>query len=221
MSLTKKFMTVAAPAALLSLAACATSFKADVARFQAMPAPVGQSFYVQPEHPEDAGSLEFAQYAAIVGQRLQSQGYSPAASPKAATLVVMIDYGVDNGREKVTTTPGGFGPGWGGGPWGYGGWGGRGWGWGGRGYYWGWNDPWMWGGGYPDVRSYTVYTSFLDMTIKRAGDGQNVFEGHAKAMSRDDQLTHLVPNLIDAMFTNFPGRSGETVRITVPPPEKR
>jgi hypothetical protein len=29
-----------------------------------------------------------------------------------------------------------------------------------------------------------------------------------------------VPNLVEAMFTNFPGRSGETVRITVPPPAR-
>jgi hypothetical protein len=29
-----------------------------------------------------------------------------------------------------------------------------------------------------------------------------------------------VPNLIEAMFTGFPGNSGETVRITVMPPER-
>jgi hypothetical protein len=31
----------------------------------------------------------------------------------------------------------------------------------------------------------------------------------------------LVPNLIEAMFTGFPGNSGQTVRITVAPPEKK
>jgi len=30
-----------------------------------------------------------------------------------------------------------------------------------------------------------------------------------------------VPNLVQAMFTGFPGNSGETVRITVPPPQRR
>jgi hypothetical protein len=30
-----------------------------------------------------------------------------------------------------------------------------------------------------------------------------------------------VPNLIEAMFTGFPGNSGETVKITVPPQGKR
>lgn len=222
MSFSKKLLMILAPAAVLSLGACTTPFKADVARFQAMPAPQGQSVYVQPVHPEDAGSLEFAQYAAIVTQRLSAQGYAAAPSANGASLIVSLDYGVDHGREKISTT---YSPGFGGG-WGrFGGWGGWGGGWGGWGgwgrpYYFGWNDPFLWGGGYPDVQSYTVFTSFLDMTIKRAADGQNVFEGHAKALSRDDNLTHLVPNLVEAMFTNFPGRSGETVRITVPPPAK-
>ena len=40
-------------------------------------------------------------------------------------------------------------------------------------------------------------------------------------MSMDDDLTTLVPNLIEAMFTGFPGNSGETVKITVAPPGKR
>jgi hypothetical protein len=29
-----------------------------------------------------------------------------------------------------------------------------------------------------------------------------------------------VPNLVDALFTDFPGRSGETVRITIRDDEK-
>ena len=44
-----------------------------------------------------------------------------------------------------------------------------------------------------------------------------MFEGHAQARSRTDELPVLVPNLVEAMFTGFPGNSGETVRITVAP----
>ena len=40
------------------------------------------------------------------------------------------------------------------------------------------------------------------------------------AVSGND-LTQIVPNLVEAMFTNFPGNSGERVRITVAPPEKK
>jgi hypothetical protein len=63
----------------------------------------------------------------------------------------------------------------------------------------------------------TVYTSFLDLDIKRAADGQSLFEGYAEARSGTDELPVLVPNLVEAMFTGFPGNNGERVRITVTP----
>lgn len=219
MSLARTILVIAAPAALLSLSACATPFTADVARFQVLPPPAGQTFTIQPLDGDLAGSLEFASYAQLVGAAMVRQGFQPAADPRSATLVVMVDYGVDHGREKVTTTPGfgGFG--------GYGGYGGYGryGGWGGYGFgrfggFGGWGDP-FWGGGfgYPDVESYTVYTSYLDMNISRTADNQRLFEGHAQARSDTDDLTRLVPSLVTAMFTGFPGRSAENIRITVPP----
>lgn len=221
MSLSKKIAAAAAPLALLAAAGCAQPFRADVARFQALPVPQGQTFYVQPASPRLQGSLEFSQYAALVSQRLAQQGYRPAASARDAQLVVMLDYAVDDGREKIVTRPGfrsygfgGFGYPYGGfgyGRFGYGGYGYR------SSYLWGWNDP-FWDA--PEVTSYTQYTSRLVMTINRAATGERVFEGKAKAVSRDDNLTYLVPNLVDAMFTNFPGRSGEEVRITIPPPRR-
>ena len=86
----------------------------------------------------------------------------------------------------------------------------------------GWDDPfWYRPYGYGgDIRSYTEYGSFLDMDIRRA-DGSVVFEGLARARSRDDELSELVPPLVEAMFTDFPGRSGQTLRITVPPRPER
>ena len=204
-----RFAKLALPAAtMIALGACApTPFRADVARFQAMPAPAGQTFTVVPFDKRNEGGLEFSQYASMVSRQLQAQGYTPAPAGSPGTLRVVVDYGVDNGRERVVTRPGiggGFGYGYG---------------YYRRGFYnpwfYGWNDPYFGG---PEVSSFTVYDSFLDMTIERAADGQNVFEGHAKAMSRGRSLPALVPNLVQAMFTNFPGGSGETVRITVPTP---
>lgn len=217
MSFQKKMLAIAASASLLTLGACATGFPTQVSRFQAMPPPQGQSFFVTPARVEDRGGLEFSQYADLVRRHLIARGYAEAPSPQAATLLVTLDYGVDNGREKVVSYPG------------YGGfydpfyprfgfYGRHRWP-----YYYGWNDPFWYspfGYGYNDIRSYTVYTSFVDMDIKRKADGQSLFEGTAKARSRTDELQTLVPNLIEAMFTNFPGRSGETVKITVPPPPK-
>ena len=39
-------------------------------------------------------------------------------------------------------------------------------------------------------------------------------------MSRSKRLQYLVPNLVEAMFTNFPGNSGETVRISIKPEDQ-
>ena len=218
MTLSRKLLTLAAPAALLALSACATGLPTQVSRFQAMPAPAGQTFVIQPADPQDRGGLEFAQYAELVRRHLIAQGYQDAASPAAATFVVTLDYGVDRGREKIVTYPGsGFGGSF------YRPYYSR-FGYFGRGYhpfYYGWHDPfWSSPFDYPEVRSYTQYTSFLDMDIKRTADGQALFEGTAQARSRTNELPVLVPNLVEAMFTNFPGRSGETVKITVPPPPR-
>jgi hypothetical protein len=208
MSLSKKLLTLTAPAALLALSACATGLPTQVSRFQAMPAPQGQSFVIQPADPRDQGGLEFSQYADIVRRHLIEVGYTPAPSQQAATFVVELDYGVDNGREKVVTSPGfpgAFHPFY---PRYYHGFH--------RPYFYGWHDPFWSPFDYPRVSSYTVYTSYLDMDIRRTADGQSLFEGTAQARSRTDRLQELVPSLAQAMFTNFPGRSGETVKITVP-----
>lgn len=225
-------MRLFAPLTLMVLAGCATSFKADVSRFQAMPAPAGQSFVIQPADPTLSGGLEFANYAKLVATKMEANGYRPASDAKDASLIVWLDYGVDKGVEKTVTYPRsyssfGMGYGWnrypfGGGPY----WGGYPY-WGrypyyGSPYYSGWYDPfWYDPWAYSETESYTVYTSFLDLKIARSSDGDRVFEGVAKARSTHDRLTELVPNLIEAMFTGFPGNSGEEIRITVPPVAKR
>ena len=214
---------VAIAATLLTLTGCTTPFQARVSRFQALPVPNGQTFVVQASDPRLQGGIEFSQYAQLVSAQLSRQGYTPAPNPSRADLVVRMDYGVDNGREKVQSYPSAYsGFGYGGfGGFGYGGLGYRGFGY--RPYIGGFYDPFLWGGygGFNDVRSYTVYTSQLKLDIERADNGQRVFEGTAQAMSTDNALPRLVPNLVEAMFTGFPGNSGETVRITIAPEQRR
>jgi len=212
MALRRKILALAAPVALLALSACATGLSTQVQRFQAMPAPSGESFVVQAADPGKQGGLEFAQYADLVRRNLVAQGYSEAPSASAATMVVTLDYGVDHGRERIESTPDPFGP-----PFG----------WGFRrpyfsrfGYFGRYRDPFFWGWDY-DIRSYTVYTSHLNLDIRRTADGQSLFEGRAEAHSSTDALPALVPNLVEAMFTGFPGNSGETLRITVMPDQQQ
>ncbi|QYJ07628.1 DUF4136 domain-containing protein [Qipengyuania flava] len=212
----------AAPIFLAGLSACATPFQADVSRFQAqLPAPQGESYFVVADDPALAGGLEFSQYADLVEAEMARLGYAQATSAEAASLLVRFDYGVDKGREKLRTTgfsdpfyepwygypyrsrwgyrsrlrP--FRPHYVGSRWGYG-------------FY----DPWFGG---PEVRSTTVYTSGIDLKIDRAATGERLFEGKAQAMSTSNRLQYLVPNLVEAMFTDFPGNSGETLRISIAP----
>ena len=207
----KKSLILATAAAALALSGCATGLNTRVSRFQQLSAPSGQTFVVQSKNPRLNDSLEFQHYADIVAAHMVQQGYTRASDPAHADLVVDMRYSVDHGREKVVSDPDPWGPGFG--PWSP--WGGY---WGRRGWGWGWNDPFLWGPGYgADVHSYTVYTSELDLDIDRVADGKQVFEGHAQAHSGTDALTKLVPDLIEAMFTGFPGNSGETVKITVQP----
>lgn len=219
----RRFLKLAViPLLLAGLAACATPFRADVSRFESqMPAPQGQSFFVVADDPSLEGGLEFARYADFVEAQMSRLGYAEAPSRDAATLIVRFDYGVDRGRERVVSTgysdpfyrpwynyqpyvyntPRG--------PrvayipsraWGY-----------------GWNDSFF---GRNQVSSYTVYTSGVEVKIDRASDGQRLFEGQAEAVSTSNRLQYLVPNLVEAMFTDFPGNSGETVRISIKPEDQ-
>lgn len=211
---------VAVPLMLAALGGCASPFNANVKRFQTqLPAPQGQTFAVVAEDPKDAGGLEFAQYASLVAGQMQKLGYSPA-SPENADLIVRFDYGVDQGRDRLRET--GFNdPFWG--PWygpGYHGYWGRPAFYGRRGWGYGWYDPFFWGPGSSGVEVTTVYTSGIDMKIDRRVDGQRLFEGKAEAASQSNRLSYLVPNLVEAMFTDFPGHNGETVRISIAPEKK-
>lgn len=215
-------------ALLAALAACATPFRADVSRFEAeLPAPAGQSFYVVADDPALAGGLEFSLYAKHVESAMQRLGYTLADSPESATLLVRFDYGVDEGRERIRSRPSTFRD-----PfydpwfsyvpvvlrdrngnarvaylpssrWGY-----------------GWYDPFFDGRFGRDVDSYTVYTSGIELKIDDRATGRRLFEGRAEAVSTSNRLQYLVPNLVEAMFTDFPGNSGETVRISIAPEDQ-
>jgi hypothetical protein len=212
-----KFLT---PLALLALGACATPFRADVSRFQELPAPQGQTFTIRAADARDQGGIEFGQYANIVAGELQEIGYVPAPAGARADMTVTLDYGVDQGRERTIVRSDPFYDPY----WGFGGYyrpyvvrtrrGHR--------YVMGYYDPFLYSGfnrGY-DVDSYTVYTANLDLTIERSADGKRLFEGKAEAKSRSNKLPYLVPNLVEAMFTGFPGNNGETVRISVAPEDR-
>jgi len=216
--------------AALGLSACATSLATRVTRYS-VAIPQGQSFYVVPADGVQPG-LEFNRYASLVAQQMAARGYHQAASTAAADMLVKVGYGVDEGTTEVSVDPfarsryyspfyrGAYDPFYGGfygrpywSRYGYGGFRSP--------FYYGWDDPFWYnspysGFGADPIREYTVYKSQLDLDIVRRVDNQPLFDGRAVARSQTDELGTLVPNLIEAMFTNFPGENGKTVKITVP-----
>jgi hypothetical protein len=210
-----RFKRFAAAAALglaaLGVSACAGSITSTVSRYQAMPAPQGQTFFVVPGEGMAAnGGLEFQRYAGLVAQQMQARGYTPAASPQSATMLVQLGYIVDKGQVRYVEDPfyrsrlydpfyySPF-------------------------YYprfgyrsrfsYGWNDPFWYGGG---VDSYVEYHSQVDLHIRAARTNQPLFDGRAQARSQTNRLDVVIPSMVEAMFSGFPGRSGETVKITIP-----
>jgi hypothetical protein len=213
-----------AAAAMIGLAAlgvsgCAESLTTTVSRYQAMPAAQGQTFVVVPGEGMAAnGGLEFQHFAGYVAQQLQARGYTPASSAQSANMIVQLGYGMDKGQVRYEEDPFSRSR------YGYGGYGGfydpfyspfyypR---FGYRGYpfSYGWDDPFWYGGG---VDSFVEYHSQLDLHIRAAGTNQPLFDGRAQARSQTNRLDVVVPSLVEAMFSGFPGRSGETIKITIP-----
>ena len=199
--------------AAIGLSACAEQINTTVSRYQAMPAPQGQTFFVVPAGGMAAnGGLEFQRYAGMVAQQLQARGFQPASSAQSANMIVQFGYGVDHGQTRIVEEPF-YGSGFGYGRFGWGspfhrsrfGWGG--------GFGWGWDDPFWYGGG---VDSYVEYHSQIELHIRAAGTNAPLFDGRAQARSETNRLDVVVPSLVEAMFTGFPGHSGEVVKITIP-----
>lgn len=199
---------------LMALGACATQIKSDVARFHTLPTPGGETFRIVPSDNAKKGSLEFEQYASLVRGEMAKLGYKPVNAANDAQLDVLLDYSVDDGREKIATRPGtafyryswanrAFYP------------------YRGR-YYWGWYDPfWDPWDRDEEVYSYTVYDRTLNMKIVNAGaEGKTVFEGRVESFGRDNDLPEVMPYLVQAMFTDFPGQSGVTKRVVIEPRTK-
>lgn len=209
------------------LAACNQSIRSDVMRFHQLPSPSGEKIVIVPMNPNNNGSLEFASYATLVGNALGRYGYVPA-NGEEPDLIVELDYGISEGRQTIRQSPGmiGFMP--------YGGFYG--------GYHRPWfpyRNPYFWGGGlYPmgwgygglydpfgyaplswqagRVRTYMNYNRLLKMVIRPNSDnGQNLYEGEVKSLGRNSNLNEVMPYLVEAFFTNFPGESGSSERVSV------
>ena len=179
----------------LLLGGCAATMQTDVTQFHpaAGPLPAGRSFAVAAEADQN-GNLEFQHYAALVGGALQDHGFKAAPPGAPADMMVVIHYGGDGNHTEL------------------------------------WGDP-LWGGGwrhrgpwgayaYGPTESQTYYTETLEVQIFdgaawRGNARTMIYQGRAVGDSTVNEISAAVPALVKALFTHFPGNSGQTERIVV------
>lgn len=184
---------------VLLLVACQQTLQADVTTFTTLSSnPQGKTFSVVPDK-DQAGSLEFQHYTGLIANALQIQGFTlaPAGGPPP-DLVVQFHYGYGGSQTQAWYEPGPPYAGWYGPSW---------WGWGG------------YNGGF--VNTYTVFSHFLiveifDGAAWRRDERQMVFEGRALGQAEIRALNQVMPYLVQALFKNFPGMSGQTLKVSIP-----
>ncbi len=197
-------------AAALAMTGCATGprlVSTQVTTFNQWSALPAEKTFAFARTLEYQDSLEMKSYEDIVRDELAIQGFRLAADPARAELLVTLRPSLVTTQLRVRDPWYGGDPFWRGGF--YGGWYGR------RGGYGGWYDP-FWNDWYS---SYTVdvYRRRLEVDIDaRAVAGKRYYEGRVESTGETGSLPAVMPYLIRALFSDFPGNNGQTKRVDVP-----
>lgn len=200
------------------LSGCATAplpVETSVSVFHAMPAPNGVKYAMVP-YKEQEGGLEYKTYAQAVSAELQKAGMIEV-DPSLAAFAVFIRYGIDNGREVISSYPiiGQTGVA--------------------ASNTYGtvnrfgntatlnattYNTP-TYGVVGSGSRSDTVYRRFLDLEIVEMSSLMpgakinKVYEGKARSEGILNQLPTIMPPMIQSIFKEFPGQSGKSRKHSV------
>jgi heme exporter protein D len=215
--LLRPLLLVLLGALVAATSGCASYLSAQVTSFHQANGNrlAGRSFVITPTR-EQAESLEYRAYADLVRDALVRQGLV-ASTPADAALEVTIRYAIDGGRAVTYGYPtygyAGYGPAWGWGPY----------------YYPGGYVPYMWPSTYP--MSYGVvgasYVQALlyrrelrvEITERRAagdaGAGGRVFEGTVVSEGESASIAPVMPAMVRALFSDFPGPNGVSRLVQV------
>jgi hypothetical protein len=179
-------------ALLFLFAGCARSFEAEVTRFHQIVQTGGQTATIVAADPQLEG-LEFSSFADIVGHHLERYGYR-AASTSTPDLRVVMGYAMaETGSERSGPLIGI-----------------------GVGHY-GRHVGVSYSGLFNVGSNRTYYYAYrLDLVIEEVASGQRIFEGRSVTSGRGANMGAVMPYLVAALFENFPGQSGQTVRIELP-----
>lgn len=186
------------------LAACAStggsSGGTDVTRFH-LGQPIARGeIAVEPFITEDPASPEFRTYADAVGRQLARLGWTVVDAPGRSEQVALV--GIEQGSYRTPPSRSPVSVGVGGGTGGYG-----------SGVGVGVGVGFNLGGG----KSHKLTGTTLQVRIKRRSDGTVFWEGHSDAEARADrpegQPNAIADRLAEALFRDFPGESGQTIRV--------
>lgn len=197
----RSVLRAAALSAVALLAACSTGgggTRADVTRFH-LGAPVARStVFVTPVNAADAASLEFRSYASVVTEALRRAGFTPAPALDQSEVVAV--FGAQQTTREALSGGSGLSVGIGGGTFG------RNVGLGGS-----INIP------VGERKPNEIVVSMIELQLKRRSDNSVIWEGRAMTEARSGaanaSLGTVVPALTDALLRDFPGPSGQTVRV--------
>uniref|UniRef100_UPI003342C423 DUF4136 domain-containing protein n=1 Tax=Castellaniella defragrans TaxID=75697 RepID=UPI003342C423 len=188
------------------LGGCASTFSAEVTRYQQWPSSGTVGAYYRILAPDsEKNDLQFQAYADMVRAAIGATGLVEARQPADARFDVRLTYGTQITHAWVARPidpfyyPGGF--------------------YGFRGPYFGMHHHWGgWGFG-PSVESVPVdlYQHSLTVTIQdRQHDNQEVYRATAVSIGRTDNLTAVMPYLARAIFDQFPGHNAQVIDVEYP-----
>ncbi len=157
----------------------------DVARFH-LGEPVARAqIAVEPFDKADGNRPEFPAYAAAVARQLSRLGWTVVPSTAASEQIALIDL-EQGSRESIAALSAARI---------------------GRGV----------SGGAPEGTSANVTATLLEVAIRRRSDGTVFWEGRAVDEARTNSgqaaRTAAVERLATALFRDFPGESGRTIRV--------
>ncbi|MEM0965117.1 MAG: DUF4136 domain-containing protein [Verrucomicrobiota bacterium] len=209
---------VAAMVSLALLSGCSTvKVKSSTARFHTLPPEgSGQTFLFDPTQSQ-RGSLEYEAYAELIEEKLIQYGWVPGTDPEDADYLVVFLYSIDGGETVSGSRPiygqigGGIsvtsgsvrGPG-------------------GRSSFTGTTyTPSTFGqvGSAPYTKE--VYGRSFDLSIldnQRSTPEETVivYEGRVTSRGSAGQLAAVIPTMIEALFLDFPGVSGDAGEVALP-----
>ena len=210
MSLGKRLGFCLIGAALLAgLSGCATTppvMHTQVTTFNQWTQVPADKSYVFGRTLEFQNSLELKWNEDIVRDELILKGFKEAANPAQAKLTVTLRPSISS-RDVRVRDPWPADPFWS--PYGW--YGSR---FGHRPF--GWYDPYW---SFPQYTDYsvTVYRHRLELDIDaRGAEQKRLYEGRVESDGDTDSLLPVMPYLIRALFTDFPGNNGATRRVDVP-----